>query len=159
MDGDTLKTLVSVLSACVAVFSATLAYKTRQQTRADLFISTRDSLILLMTENDLRSSNLRLQCLFAQGQLSKVTADEQKEEVEAYLNTIATIEKAAASLDQREYSAKEFESVKYSEGTLAAIRQLARGEQVILKELGSADYDHLFKRIDGYVAEHKKTAA
>jgi len=150
------KTLISVVSAVVAVVSAVLAHRARIQTRTDIFESQRDALILAMADNDSRCSQLALQSALARDELGriaqKVKNPSDQKQVDAFLENLAELDKLTKSLDGREYNAKNLDTLSYSEDALVTLRRMARGEQVNSKLLGPASYDLVFKLIERFVA-------
>ena len=160
MDAESWKTVITTVSAIIAVVSAYLAYRARIQTRTDIFESYRDALILAMADNDGRCSHLVLQSAFAREELERVllfsTNDSAKERAHRFLANIAEIEKVTYLLDGREYNAENLDALKYSEDALSTLRQMARGEQVNAKQLAAEGYDLIFKRIERFISDQEE---
>lgn len=155
MDLETGKLLISVLSAVVAVAGAALAFRARFQTRADIFESQRDALVLAMAENDNRCNHISLQCAFSRAELERVmpaiAKESDREQANAYLANIVEIENLTKVFDRREYNADKVDALIYNEEALATLRRMARGEQVNSKHLHAASYDFIFGQIDRFI--------
>lgn len=153
------KTLISFVSAIVAVVSAFIAYRAKVQTRTDIFESQRDALILVMADNDNRCSHLKIQAAMARDQvegiLSKFSDEEMQAEATALFGNIAAVQKVTKSLDDREYNQENLDELKYTEESLAILRRMARGEQLNAKLLAAETYDLLFNHIKHFVSRYE----
>ena len=163
MDSETVKTVISAVSAVVALASAGMAYRARVQTRADIFENNRDALVLAMAENDNRCSNIALQVAFSRSVLAKLrpqlTVPCDDEEAAGYLRNLNEIEEMTKVFELREYNANKLDELKYSESGLATVRRMARGEQVNAKHLGPASFDLIFAEIARFTARSEAERA
>ena len=163
MDADGWKTVISVVSAVIAVVSAYIAHRAKIQTRSDIFENQRDALILSMADNDNRCSYLALQCAFVREELERVIPSisdvSEIEQATALLGNVAEIEQVTKSLDGREYHGANLDALKYSENVLSTLRRMARGEQVNAKHLTAESYDLAFTYIKCFVSRQRESAA
>ncbi len=161
MDAESLKAMISTISAVIAVVSAYFAYRARIQTRTDIFESQRDALILAIAGNDNHCSNLALRSAFARDELGRLllaaTNESEKEQARGYLANVAEIENVTKSLDGREYNAENLDALKYSEEALATLRKMARGEQVNAKHLPAESYDLIFKQVERFISSFPRS--
>lgn len=160
MDADTIKTVVSVVAAIVAVGSAVLAHRAKVQTRRDLFDAERNSLVLVMAENDARCEHITLQAAFAREELtrieSRLTSPNAREEHAEWLKRIPDAAQLSHGIGLREYTPEGLDALAYTESALTTLRQMTRGEQVNSKVLGSASYDLIFSSVSTFVERHDK---
>ena len=158
VDADTIKSVVSVVAAIVAVASAVLAHRAKVQTRRDLFDAERNSLVLIMAENDARCEHIALQEAFAREELARIephlTSPNVKEEHAEWLKRIPSAAELSRGIGLREYTPERLDALEYTEPGLTILRQMTRGEQVNSKLLVSASYDLIFSGISAFVARH-----
>jgi Na+-transporting NADH:ubiquinone oxidoreductase subunit NqrC len=158
VDAETVKTLVSLVAAAVAVVSAVLAHRAKIQTRRDLFDAERNALILAMVDNDTRCEHIALQEAFARSELlrieprlvSPVAMDEHAE----WLQRLPNAAELGSGLKLRQYTPESLDALEYTELNLTALRKMTRGEQVNAKQLAPASYDLIFAAIGAFVAKH-----
>jgi hypothetical protein len=160
VDAETLKTVVSLLAAVVAVVSAFLAHRAKIQTRRDLFDAERNSLVLAMAENDARCEHIALQEAFARSELARIeprlTSPNAREEHAEWLKRIPNAAELSRGIRLREYTPERLDALEYTERGLTVLRQMTRGEQVNAKLLDPASYDLIFSGISAFVARHDK---
>ncbi len=163
MDGETFKTVVSVLAAVVAVVSAVLAHRAKVQTRRDLFDSERNALILVMAENDARCDHIALQEAHARSELSRIqsrlNSPNAREEHAEWLKRLPSAEQLCGSLKLREYTPERLDALEYTEEGLTVLRKMTRGEQVNARLLAPASYDLIFAGVHAFVARHEPSDA
>jgi hypothetical protein len=158
LDADTWKTIISAFSAVIAVSSAALAYRSKVQTRTDIFESQRDALVLAMANNDSRSENLRLQSAIARDELERLLCalkeEKTKNQAREFLQNLARIENLKTILGQREYDSSSLDALPYTENNLKSLRRMARGEQVNAAQLSAETFNLVFGHIRSFVAKH-----
>lgn len=155
MDIETGKVVLTTVSALVAVASAVFAYRSRFQTRKDLFESQRDVLILTMAENDNQCQLLRLRAAFAKAEMERISprfkSAEIKDEAKRVLDNLGALVERLTTLPKiRTYTPEMIDTIAYSEGALALLRQMSRNEQVNSKHLNGADWDLIFELVNGF---------
>jgi hypothetical protein len=152
---ENFKAVVSTISALVAMLSALWAYRSRIQTRADIFESQRDALILTLAENDVRCSTLELQCGLAIDELERVLPtlhdDILIEEATRLRESLSDIVKRTQLGGIRQYTEKGIDALKYSEKNLATLRRMVRTELGISKRLQPAGFDVVLKHVQHFI--------
>jgi hypothetical protein len=150
MDSDTIKLLISIGSAVIAVASAVLAYRTRAQARNDLFEGQRDTVILAMAENDNRSAYVALRAAVLQKDVQRCVQtgrSNDTKELEGVWNSLVELEATAKGLVRREYTADSVENLKFSEDAVLELRRLSRAERVIAEALHNESFELLFEHV------------
>ena len=138
MDSEILNLALSVLSAIVAVSSAVFAYRTRSQSRKDIFETQRDVLLLTAAQNDarLKTTELKLELLISRLQIALSMNDPGTSDNAAQiLNGLREVERIYAGLRRRDWTADQIRSMDYSESALLQFRSLSLEEQVTSKTL------------------------
>ncbi|MEJ8822222.1 hypothetical protein WKW80_09240 [Variovorax humicola] len=156
MDSDTVKLVISVVSALVAVISAVLANRTRVQARSDLFENQRDSLVLAMADNDNRIAYLVLSAGALRQQISDLLEQANSDDIaeaNRLMKNLAEIAAAAQALARREYSEESLERIAYSEESIQLLRRNARSEQIIAKSLRNEGYGLVFDYAKNVIAK------
>lgn len=158
MDAETVKSVVSVLAAVVAVVSAFLAHRAKVETRRDLFDAERNSLILAMAENDARCEHIALQEAFARSELARIEphllSPNAREEHAEWLKRIPNAVELSRGNRLREYRPEQLDTLEYTEPGLTTLRQMTRGERVNANRLDPATYDLIFSEVRAFVARH-----
>lgn len=160
VDAGTIKSIISGVGALVAVVSAIVAHRAKVQTRRDLFDAERNSLVLIIAENDARIKHIQFQEAFAREELSRIqprlTSALEKQEHAEWLKRIPVATELGQGLKQRAYTAETLDALKYTEIGLTSLRKIARGERVNSKLLEPASYDLIFSATRAFVARHDK---
>ena len=158
MDADTIKSVITGVGALVAVVSAIIAHRAKVQTRRDLFDAERNSLVLVMAENDARIEHIAFQEAFAREELSRIkprlTSALTMQEHAEWCKRIPVADELGRGLRQRAYTAEVLDELKYTEVGLTSLRKIARGERVNSRLLEPASYDLIFSAIRAFVARH-----
>lgn len=138
MDSEFFKLGLSVLSAIVAVSSAVLAYRTRRQTRQDVFETQRDILLLTASENDarLKAAEFRLALLSSRfRQALGPVVDNTAGEATRLLDGISELARVLSGLRRRDWTEDKVRAMPYSESSLIELRRLTLDEQVTAKTI------------------------
>lgn len=158
LDAETWKTVISLLSAAVAVTSAVLAHRAKVQTRADLFSSVKNALQLTMGENDTQRRQLELRCGIMRSHLDRIPLELSNEAVrsavEEFSSTLDGLEEIARALELRAYTEESIEEMPYSEKALGNLRSCTRREQVIATQIKPAAYDLIFGEMERFVDKY-----
>jgi hypothetical protein len=146
MNAESLQMVLSVLSAVVAVFSAIVAYRTRRQSRQDIFETQRDLLLLSISENDIRLKTLEFKASLLQTRLSQAASREEGDasHARALIEGLGGIAQLARSLRARDWTEEQVRSTHYSEASLLELRKRTLEEQVTGKTLQAEAHSVLF---------------
>ena len=136
MDTESFKLALSVASALVAVSSAVFAYRTRKQTRTDLFETQRDLLLLTMSENDIRLKLLAFKASLLSSQLYQAIAQRPgSSRTTGLIEALEALREVVRSLRARDWSEEQVRQASYSESSLLELRRHTLQEQVIAKTI------------------------
>lgn len=163
MESETIKVVISFLSALIAIISAVLANRARIQTRNDIFNNQRDTLILAMTENDNRCHYIKIRCAYIIDDLEKIDArnldSSDRSEIDDYLTHMRNFEQTTSFFDQRIYDEEALDKLTYSEKNLSEIRKMARLEQIGSKRLSATVFDFVFDQATIFLGRLKNNAS
>jgi len=138
LDAEALKLSLSVLSALVAIASAVIAYRTRLQTRIDLFETQRDDLLLAMSENDIRLRTIDYEASVLGTQLRAAIPGLDESTIvaiESLLNGLTELTSVLRALQRRDWSEDHMRRMRYSESSLRELRRCTLDEQVIARTI------------------------
>jgi hypothetical protein len=136
MDSEFFKLGLSVLSAIVAVSSAFLAYRTRRQTRQDVFETQRDILLLTASENDARLKAAEFKLDLLSSRLRQVLGPQENvasAEVARALQGLSEVNRVLSSLRRRDWTEDRIRAMPFSESALIDLRRLTLDEQMTAK--------------------------
>jgi hypothetical protein len=138
MDAESIKFALSVLSAVVAVSSAILAYRTRRQTRQDIFETQRDLLLLTMSENDIRLKTLEFRASLLRTRLVEAVAaipTGNPPNTPSIIDGLTEVSAVARDMQRRDWTQEQVRLSEYSEESLLELRRRILHEQVISRTL------------------------
>ena len=149
METDTAKTLISFVSACVAVWGAVSALSARKQGRQDAFKDAREALHLAITESDEHAktlafkSDMLLSDILACLAKHPRHANAETDDLLMGLNKFVAVQDV---LKGRNYSADSIERLNYSEESIDRLRAYRLTERQLHSQLQSRAFDEVFDR-------------